>query len=94
MSTGILLHSPSEIPLARFQRSEDQEIRVRGLRWRKRKYLDIRLWVRGADGTWHPTKFGCRLKESELERLGYAIEALRGWPVKSRAGGNQWVDTA
>jgi len=78
------MNVPGKILICTFQRSETEELRGYAWRYRGRRFFDLRKWVQ-IEGKWTPTRQGCTVRESELERLPMAVELARALPVKVTA---------
>ena len=68
--------------LCEFERSPVEAIRLTVSEYRRRRYLDLRLWFCNEHGEWKPTKKGCTVGESEFDRLKSAIDLAKAVPVK------------
>lgn len=83
---------PSGRVLATFERpgrgrGPDAELRVTLENWQGNDYFGVRVWSRGADGPWYPTRRGCSIRLSEAEDLadvlGQAVAQLRADEAKA-----------
>jgi hypothetical protein len=60
--------------LATFPRNKGaEELRVNLCAYNGFHYLAIRLWVRGEDGTWYPTKKGTSVRMAECSELAEVL---------------------
>ncbi len=67
--------------LARFGRGRDEEFRVTASEYLGHPYVGLRLWTRGRDGTWWPSKRGCSVRPVEV---GGLVDALTRFQAASR----------
>lgn len=63
--------------LARFPRGGEHETRVQIARTGERLGVSVRLWSRGRDGQWHPTRRGVWISPIELGVLAASIDDAR-----------------
>ncbi len=63
--------------LARFPRGGEHETRVQIARTGERLGVSVRLWIRGRDGHWHPTRRGVWISPVELGVLAASIDEAR-----------------
>lgn len=74
--------------LARFPRGEDHETRIQLATTGGRVGLSVRLWARGRDGRWHPTRRGVWISPVELPVLRAALDEtaarITGPPLRAR----------
>jgi hypothetical protein len=70
---GERLDGDGEQILVRFERGDAHEVRVALSEFRGRQYLNVRLFFRGEDGGWHPTRKGSNLRIDELPALADAV---------------------
>jgi hypothetical protein len=91
-------HTPEQPPappaergrrLLTASRGRDEELRVSLDEYESRPYLALRIWAKGSDGAWWPTKKGVSIRVREIpeviDALMEAEEALTGHePAPSR----------
>ncbi|MBL9086546.1 MAG: hypothetical protein JNM10_05350 [Planctomycetia bacterium] len=63
--------------LARFPRGGEHETRVQIAKTGGRLGVSVRLWIRGRDGHWHPTRRGVCISPVELGVLAASIDEAR-----------------
>ena len=74
---------PSGRELAVFERpgkgrGPDTELRVDLAEYMGYPFINLRVWSRGPDGSWYPTRKGCSIKIREVENLANTLmEGLR-----------------
>ena len=56
-------YGSGEQTLAHWDRSDGQALRLRRCWYKRRAYLDLRLWYQDTGGEWRPSKRGIRLAE-------------------------------
>lgn len=64
-------------------RGEGIEMRVSRNTYQGRPYLALRVWERGRDGEWWPTKTGCSIRMHELPELLATLSTLTAAPSSS-----------
>jgi len=59
--------------LATLPRNEGEELRVSWDTFKGFNFLSLRVWSRGSDGAWRPTKTGVTIKRRELATVADAM---------------------
>src|SRR4051812_22089363 len=62
--------------LATFERGPGVEMRVSLDHYEDRPYVSLRVWERGRDGVWRPTRKGATIRMRELAELVDALGQL------------------
>ena len=74
---------PESRRLATFPRGEAEELRLELTAYEGRPFVSMRVWSRGTDGEWHPTRRGISIRLHELDQVARVL----GDPELRLAGG-------
>jgi Transcriptional Coactivator p15 (PC4) len=74
--------------LAVYPRGKDQEMRISLSEYNGNPYVSMRLWERGRDGAWWPTRKGCSIRLGECADVAAVLQSVAadGRPARDDRG--------
>ena len=64
-------------------RGESEVLRITRRRYEGRPFTDLRIFFRGQDGGWHPTRKGCSVRDSEIADVAAALQKIASKVIAS-----------